>query len=696
MSSRAPLFIEFFGEEIPARMQRKASEDLKVLMQEALKALGLGFGSVSTFCTPRRLCIHVESLDTHQPPSIQERKGPRVDAPDPALQGFLRSVGLSGLDQCEVRFSGSQKVYYAVRHQEGLPTERLIPGVVETLLKTLVWPKSMRWGHSEKTWVRPLHGGLCLLGSQALSFSFAFGGDSALEFSASTQGHRFMAPETFPVHSFQDYQEGLRKRFVLLDPEDRRRHLWEQAQQLAATKGLSVVPDEKLIQEICGLVEWPVVLMGRMEERFMALPAEVLMTVMKNHQRYLSLKTPEGTLAPFFLVVSNIKPKEGDFSIVEGNQRVLKARFSDAMFFYNLDRQKSLESHGENLKSLIFHTTLGTLEEKTHRLKALSTFLAPFFQVSPAQASRAAQLAKADLVTEMVGEFPELQGVMGRYYAQEEGPAIAQAIAEHYAPRGPEDPLPASSLGWVVALADRIDTLTGFFGIGIKPTGSKDPYALRRAALGIIRLMERPGHDLTLAQAFSHALSLYGQNLKFPTQEILKDLEIFMTERLKVYWKNQGLGEAPLKSMLRDTFQKPLGILKKRIESLETFLNQPLGLILLEAYKRAFQILRIEQDKESDPYEGTVDESLLKVPEEALLWKTLLKVKDALPPLLCQEDFSDVFQNLLQLKVPLDAFFEAVTINDQDASLRRNRLDLLVCLINTVNQVADFSKIQGS
>ena len=692
MTPKGDLLIELFSEEIPARMQWKAAEDLKTLFKKQFSEVSLTYDRLESFITPRRLSLAVQGLDLSQPSLTSERKGPRIDAPEKAIQGFLSSTGLR-LDQCEERVLEKGTFYFATIQTKSQLTESLLPKIVQNVVDTFPWPKSMRWGHSQKSWVRPLQRGICLLDGKTLSFQISFGNGESVDFSNFTQGHRFMAPQSIEVRDFKEYQQALKDNFVILDHGERKAFIAQKAKEMAASKGLTIRSDDPLLEEVTGLVEWPCLLMGSINENFMSLPPELLVTVMKSHQKYFALENSEGKLAPYFLIVANLQASDGGQAIIQGNARVLKARFSDAAFFYDLDQKQSLESHGKKLDTLIFHKDLGSMAEKVQRMSALSSFIGEKMETNVSLCQRAALLCKADLTTEMVGEFPELQGIMGRYYAQWEGSQISQAIQEHYGPRGAHDPVPEGAVSQVVSMADKVDTLVGFFGIGIQPTGSKDPYALRRSALGLIRLVET-SFKVQLRGLFERAFDLYGQRLSQSKETLLKNLESFIIDRVKVYWKVQGIPYDTLNAVLSKAVEDPLCLLKKRALALEAFLQKPEGDPLLGAYKRASNMVRIEEEKNQCVYNTPIDETLLREPPEKDLFLALKKGSEAMKHCLLSENFQSAMEELCQLKTSVDTFFDQVTVNDEDHHVRINRLNLLSHMRSTFDQVADFSKIE--
>jgi glycyl-tRNA synthetase beta chain len=486
------LLLELLSEEIPARMQARAAQDLERLVGERLKGAGLAFTRSQAYVTPRRLALVVEGLPKRQPDAVEEKKGPRLDAPEAAIQGFLRANNLASIDAAEVRETDKGRFYFAVTQIKGQAAAKVLPGVIGAAVQALSWPKSMRWGAGRFAWVRPLHGVLALFDGRKLEGALELGDGAALAFGAATLGHRFLAPRRFRVADFADYRAKLKAAKVMLDPAERRATILKQAKRKAARAKLRLPDDPALLDEVTGLVEWPVVLLGRIEEQFMDLPPEVLTTAMRSHQKYLALVDAAGKPANRFLMVANMESADKGKAIAAGNERVLRARLADARFFWDQDRKQPLAARAPQLGEIVFHAKLGSLDEKIDRVQALAVEIAEHVPGADKDRVRsAARLAKADLVTGMVGEFPELQGVMGRYYALHDGEhaEVAQAIAEHYSPLGPNDACPSAPVSVALALADKVDSLVGFFAIGEKPTGSRDPFAGRRAALGVIRLI---------------------------------------------------------------------------------------------------------------------------------------------------------------------------------------------------------------
>ncbi len=695
------LLLELLSEEIPARMQARAADDLRRLVTERLTEAGLAFTRAEAFATPRRLALVVEGLPETQPDVTEEKKGPRVDAPEQAIQGFLKSVGLDSLDKCEKRTVGKAEFWYAVIHRKGRATTDVLPDLLVRAIQALPWPKSMRWANNRFTWVRPLQGVVCLFGGRIVPGAIDLGG-ARMQFGGTTRGHRFLAPGTIAVGGFADYRDKLRSAYVILDPAERREMIRRDAVRLVEQEGLRLQEDPGLLDEVVGLVEFPVVLMGRIDPAFMDLPPEVLTTSMRAHQKYFSVQTQAGELAPRFIVVANMLTDDGGKAIVAGNERVLRARLSDAKFFWDQDRKVRLEERVPALAQRVFHAKLGTMAEKVTRLQTLAADLAQYIPGADVDRIRsAALLCKADLSSGMVGEFPELQGIMGRYYAMAEGerPDVADAIRDHYSPLGPNDRCPSAPVSVAVALADKIDTLAGFFAVDKKPTGSKDPFALRRAALGVIRLIVENGLRLPLRTIFGVALRPFREtNLigEAKATETVETLLAFFAERLKVALREKGVRHDLIDAVFSLGGEDDLVRLLARVDALKNFLATEDGVNLLTAYRRASNIVAIEEKKDGTVYDGPVEKDLLAEPEEVTLAKALDEAHAGMQTLLGREDFEGAMRVLALLRRPVDAFFDKVTVNAPDAKLRTNRLRLLSRIRATLGEVADFSKVEGS
>lgn len=681
------LLLELFSEEIPARMQGQAAEDLKRLMTERLKAAGLTFDRAEAFATPRRLTLVVDGLPLAQPDVREERKGPRADAPDKAIEGFLRSTGLRRED-LEERATDKGGVLFAVIEKKGQPVADVIAAMVPEIIRSFPWPKSQRWGAGTLRWVRPLQSILCVFDGAVVPFEV-----NGIAAGAKTRGHRFLAPDPFTVTDFADYRAKLQAARVMLDPAARRDIIAGEAARIAAEAGLEVIEDRGLLAEVAGLVEWPVALMGSFDPDFLEVPAEVLTATMRTNQKYFSLRDPKtGKLAPHFIVIANMEARDGGAQIIAGNERVLRARLADARFFWDQDLQVRLEDRLPELDGIVFHAKLGSMGDKVRRMEALARHIAPLVGADPEDAARAAKLAKADLVSGVVGEFPEVQGIMGRYYAlaQGEKAEVAQAIAEHYSPKGPDDACPAAPVSVAVALADKIDTLVGFFGVNEKPTGSKDPFALRRAALGILRMVNENGLRLPLHPVFNFAGTAYGAT----DAALVAELTDFIADRLKVYLRDHGLRH-DLVSAVFALGEDDMLRLKNRVEALQKMVETEDGANLLAAYARGSNIVRIEEQKDKRAYDGLVDPSLLVQPEEKTLHARLQAVQDEVTAALGREDWIAAMTAVASLRTAIDAFFDEVTVNDADPRLRENRLNLLAAFRATLKSVADFSRIEG-
>lgn len=694
----AELLLELFSEEIPARMQARAAEELKRLVTEKLKAAGLAFAKAESYVTPRRLALGVQDLPTRQPDVSEEKKGPRVGSPEQAVQGFLKSAGLASLDQCEQRDTGKGVFWFAVSKKTGGPTAAMLPALLSEAIAALSWPKSMRFASQSFRWVRPLHAITAMFDGEPLKGSLDLGG-GVLNFGDESRGHRFLSPDAFPVAAMADYKHRLKEHYVILDPAERRAEILRQAEAKAGEAQLKLRHEDGLLDEVTGLVEWPVVLMGRIDEGFMSLPPEVLTGSMRAHQKYFAVTEGNGKLAPRFLVVSNMETRDRGAAIVAGNERVLRARLSDAQFFWDQDRKVRLEERLPALKDIVFHARLGTVAAKMARVKALALELAKSIPgADPTKVARAAELAKADLVTGMVGEFPELQGVMGRYYALAQGEAseVAHAIAEHYSPLGPNDACPTAPVSVAVALADKIDILVGFFAIDEKPTGSKDPFALRRAALGAIRLIIENKLRIGMEGLFAKAFAGYaGVKTALDEKTVRRDLLEFFADRLKVALKEKGARHDLIAAVFALGGEDDFVRLLARVEALAKFLATEDGAHLLTAQKRAANILRIEEKKDGRSYEGAADPALFKEAAEKALGQALGAAADRAQQAVAKEDFTGAMAAMAALRGPVDAFFDTVTVNDANPDLRANRLRLLSRIRATLGLVADFSKIEG-
>ena len=675
------LLLELFSEEIPSRMQARAREDLARLVTAGLGGAGLSFGEVTTFATPRRLTLLVKDVPPKSSDVREERKGPRVDAPEKALEGFLRSTGLT-IEECEIHDDKKGQFYVAVIDKEGLPTPQIVADVVSQVIRNFPWPKAMRWGSSRLKWVRPLHSILCLYDDAPVKFMV----DDVVSDDKS-RGHRFMAPKSFKAKNVDDYFEELAQRFVVIDEEKRAAKILKDARALAKAKKLALVEDEALLKETAGLVEWPVVLMGSFDKDFLDVPGEVLTAAMKSHQKCFSLRKGKA-LANRFILVSNLEASDGGEAIVAGNERVIRARLSDAKFFWDNDKGRPLDELLPKLDEIVFHAKLGTVGERVKRLVALGGHIAPLVGADRAETLDAARYAKADLVSETVYEAPEMQGIAGRYLALGEGKseAVAAAIEDHYKPQGPSDAVPSEPVAIAVALAEKIEILTGFWSIDEKPTGSKDPYALRRAALGVIRIIVENNLRLHLKDLFESARPGFAEG---------DDLMGFFADRLKVYLRDKGARHDLIDAVFALEDQDDLLMIVRRVEALGAFLETEDGATLLAGVKRAQNILRIEEAKDKKRYAATVDAALLTSATEKNLSKAITKVAKDARARIAAEDFSGAMAAMAGLRQPVDAFFDNVVVNDDDPKVRANRLSLLAAVRDLSLDVADFTRIEG-
>ncbi|MFL1462310.1 glycine--tRNA ligase subunit beta [Roseococcus sp. DSY-14] len=686
------LLIELLSEEIPARMQARAAEDLARLCKAALAPLMEG--EPQGFAGPRRIGL-VARMQASAATAAKEERGPRIGAPEAALAGFLKKHGAAREDLRE-----ENGFHVLAKPGETVTAEALLHARLPDLLWSFPWPKSMRWGTSGFTWVRPLQRMLVLLGGVAVPVSLARNGDDAHGLVAGdlTEGHRVHAPGAVRVASAGDHAATLRARFVLRDAAERMAAIRDGVTALAAAEGLEVVPDEGLLAEVAGLVEWPVPLLGRIDDAFMDLPAEVMRTSMRVNQRYFALRHPDGRPANRFALVANIAASDGGAALVAGNERVLRARLSDARFFWDGDLKAGLESFLPKLAGATFHAQLGTQADRVQRITALAKHLAPQVGADAALAEQAARLCKADLASGMVGEFPELQGIMGGHYARAAGldARVADAIAQHYRPLGPTDAVPAEPVAVAVALADKLDTLAGFFAIGEKPTGSGDPYALRRAALGVIRIVRENGLRLGLKDAFYEARMNLAQVVPAALdtwRSDTADLLAFLLERLRVQLRAEGARHDLVAASIGE--DDDITRILARAEALRAIVETPEGADLLAAVKRAGNILRIEEKKDGHPHDAPVDPALLEAPEEQALNAALGAAEAASARAMAAEDFAAATGALATLRAPLDSFFDKVVVNAEAPALRANRLRLLNRVRAAAAQLADLAKIEA-
>jgi len=741
------LLLELFSEEIPARMQAKAADDLRRMVTDRLVAEGLVYEGAKAFATPRRLALTVHGIPARQSDLKEERRGPRVGGPDAAIQGFLKATGLSSLSEAKIQTDPKKGDFYiALIEKPGRATLDVLADMLPVIVRTFPWPKSMRWGaRSAKSgslsWVRPLHSIIATFGLETEEPDVVKFSVENIEAGQTTYGHRFMAPSAISVRRFEDYEAKLLAAKVVLDPERRKDTIITDAKQLAFAQGFELVEDQVLLDEVSGLVEWPVVMMGSFEKEFLSIPDEVIRATIRNNQKCFVVRDPKtGKLANKFVLTANIEASDGGKTIVGGNERVIRARLSDAKFFYETDLKTKLEARLPKFDNIVFHEKLGTEGEHIKRIEALAAEIAPLVGADVEKTKRAAQLAKADLLTEVVGEFPELQGLMGKYYAlaQREDASVAAASEEHYKPQGPADRVPTDPVSVAVALADKIDTLVGFWVIDEKPTGSKDPYALRRAALGVIRLIVDNGLRIHLLSASLHplrrlhlsanvaeqrrlqtvqakenpetakafmALAVEARELEArfrlgaPEQadelSLRHDLLAFFADRLKVQLRDQGARHDLVDAVFALGDQDDLLMVVRRVEALGKFLDTDDGKNLLAGTKRAGNILSIEEKKDKRSFDGAPDASLYKLDEEKALAKAIDQVKSEASAAVAKEDFAAAMSAMAKLRPTVDAFFDKVKVNDDDRDVRENRLKLLNQIRAATRAVADFSKIEG-
>lgn len=705
------LLLELFSEEIPARMQQRASEDLKKGVTDRLVDAGLVYEGAKAFATPRRLALHVAGIPTRSPDVKEERKGPRVGAPDKAIEGFLRGAGLSSIDEAETVEDPKKGAFYVARIvKPGRDAEAVIADAVKEVVETFPWPKSMRWGSGSLRWVRPLHSILCTFGPETEDPVVVPVEVEGIASGNTTEGHRFHAPDRFTVRRLDDYQAKLETAKVVLDTERRKAIIETEAKNLAFAQGLELVEDPGLLDEVAGLVEWPVVMMGSFDEAFLAIPDAVIRATIRANQKCFVLRDPKtGDLANKFLLTSNIVPEDGGAAVVAGNERVIAARLSDALYFWQtdqanlpdlhaleesaeqlgLDLSKSLDQRAARLDVLnvVFHAKLGTQGERIQRIAALSRTIAETIGADADLAERAAKIAKADLQTEVVGEFPELQGFMGARYAalQGEHASVVAAVEDHYKPQGPSDSVPADLVAVSVALADKLDTLAGFWAIDEKPTGSKDPYALRRAALGVVRLVRENGLTLPVRETAAGHLGI--------TDAQIEDLIAFIIDRLKVSLRDEGIGHDVVDAS-SSAGQGDILRTVQAAEALSHLLKSDDGQNLLAGYRRAANILAAEE-KKGTKIADTVDAALFDQPEEGVLHDALTNAANKAHGAVKSGEFEAAMHALATLRGPIDAFFDAVLVNAEDEKVRANRLALLEGVRSEISTIADLSKIEG-
>ena len=708
------LLFELFSEEIPARMQARAADDLKKIVTDRLVDAGLVYEGAKAFATPRRLALTVVGIPARQPDLKEEKKGPRVGAPDGAIQGFLKSAGLSSIAEATVQKDPKKGDFYvALIEKPGRPAIDVLGEILPVAVRTFPWPKSMRWGAGRLTWVRPLHSILATFGPETEEPDIVPFSVDGIAAGNVTRGHRFLAPADIRVNHFDDYVAKLDRAKVVLDPERRKAMILADAKNLAFAQGYELVEDAALLDEVAGLVEWPVVLMGSFDAAFLQIPPEVVRTTIRANQKcFVVRKQGESALANKFILVANIEASDGGAAIVAGNERVIRARLSDAKFFFETDLKTKLEERLAKFDQIVFHEKLGSQAERIARIERLAVELAPLVGADAAKVARAAKLCKADLLTEAVGEFPELQGLMGRYYAtaQGEDASVAAACEDHYKPKGPDDQVPSDPVAIAVALADKIDTLVGFWAIDEKPTGSKDPYALRRAALGVIRIVLESGIRINLSQIISGHISVFRGVMPLKSEPLITDdayfgspnttaarqsLLDFFADRLKVQLREQGARHDLVDAVFALGGQDDLLLIVRRVEALAAFLASDDGKNLLAGAKRAANILRIEEKKDGATYTEAPDPKLYRAAEEWDLAKAIEDARAEASAAVAREDFAAAMTAMAKLRPHVDAFFDKVTVNADDKDVRANRLRLLSEIRAATRAVADFSKIEG-
>ncbi|MGM4890498.1 glycine--tRNA ligase subunit beta [Tardiphaga sp. 862_B3_N4_1] len=719
------LLLELFSEEIPARMQAKAAEDLRRIVTDRLVAEGLVYEGAKAFATPRRLTLTVHGIPARQSDLKQERKGPRVGGAEAAIQGFLKATGLASLDEAKIQRDPKGDFYIALTEKPGKPTVDVLAEILPIIIRTFPWPKQMRWGaasakSSALTWVRPLHSIVATFGIETEEPEVVQFDLSGVSVGQTTYGHRFLAPDAIQVRRFDDYVAKLQAAKVVLDPERRKEIILADARQLTFAQGYELVEDPALLDEVAGLVEWPVVLMGSFDKDFLSIPDEVIRATIRANQKCFVVRDPKTQkLTNKFIITANIEASDGGTAIIAGNERVIRARLSDAKFFYETDLKTKLEARLPKFEQIVFHEKLGTQAARIARIEKLATAIAPLVGADAAKTARAAKLAKTDLLTEVVGEFPELQGLMGKYYAlaQGEDAAVAAASEDHYKPQGPTDRVPTDPVSIAVALADKLDTLVGFWAIDEKPTGSKDPFALRRAALGMIRMIVANNLRVSLANIFGEGLTGYTsqgnaivrkgiEGWAKPSDSVRGAVESaydawtaggvrdFISDRLKGQLRDQGARHDLVDAVFALGGQDDLLMVVRRVEALGKFLDSDDGKNLLAGTKRANNILAIEEKKDKRKFDGAPDAALFKLDEEKALAKAIAEVGPEASAAVAKEDFAGAMTAMAKLRPAVDAFFDRVKVNDDDAAVRENRLKLLNEIRAATRAVADFSKIQ--
>lgn len=684
----AELLLELFSEEIPARMQIDATHQIKELFSKKFAEHSIKYNNIESFATPRRLSLFVEGLEELLPDILVEKRGPRKEAPQQAIDGFLRSVNMT-LDQLEIRLIGKDEFYFANYTEKGSHTADILLKLIPEILHNFSWPKSMKWGNYDIKWVRPLRNILCIFANKTLPIKFGH-----LIANNKSYGHRFLAPQEFEVKSFAEYKEKLKKQYVILNHYERRSLILQQITDLASKNNLSIGKDDGLVDEVCGLVEWPVALMGQFDQSFLSVPKEALTTAMRSHQKYFYLTKTDGSLSNHFITIANITTSDNGAIIIRGNEKVLRARLSDANFFFNIDKQKTSNTRIEELKNVTFHAKLGSIYDKVIRIKELSSCLNNFIKADNNLVEQASLLCKSDLTSTMVGEFPELQGIMGGYYTDIEGykKEVVEAVRDLYKPMGAEDTSPTNPVSIIIAIADKIDSLSGLFSANEKPTGSKDPFALRRAALGVIKIILDNKLRFDLNIILNKSLELY----KIPHEKIniiRLELQEFFTERLKFLLKNQSIRHDIISAVF-DTKLYDLYDLLNKANAIQKFIESSNGSKLLIAYKRASNIVINEEKKHNTNYNISPNINLLQAKEEKELFNALEIAKKSIKNALANNDIDNCLQGLEPLREPIDNFFNKVMVNVEEEELRKNRLSLLAAIRGLLETIANFQLVE--
>ena len=683
----ADLLFEIFTEEVPARMQTKAVSDIRDMFAAMFKDEGLSYKNLRSYITPRRMTVVVEGLAEVRADVSEERKGPAVSADSKAIDGFLKSTGLK-LTDLEKRETPKGEFYFAHINKKGVSTKEVLLEKIPQLMKAFPWPKPMRWADEKEMWIRPIHNMICLFGGEVVPIAYA-----SVTASNCTFGHRFMSPEKITVADFSDYKKKMSAANVILDQEERKRMIQDQCLAAAKEKGLILKEDAGLLDEVCGLCEYVEVVVGNIQQEFMSVPKECLISSMRNHQKYFSLLHADGSLAPYFITISNMKINSvNEKNIRLGNEKVLRARLSDAKFFWDTDKKTKLADRVKSLSTRVFHADIGTMKEKVERCVKLSTHVAKLIGADVVLAERVSLLAKADLSSGMVGEFPELQGIMGKYYALNDGEnkEVAIAIEEHYSPQGPNDSVPKSLIGASVALADKIDSLVAFWMIGQKPTGSKDPFALRRAALGVIRIILEHNLRINLQELFSTSKNLF-TNL---SADIESDLLEFFIDRLKVHLKNEGIRNDSISAVFSNSKDDDFVRVIAKIRSLTEFLNTEDGKNLLVVYARSANILKIEMQKEKIILPDKIDETLFEDASESELFCAIQEIETAVKKQISDEKYTEAMKTIAQLRNFVDNFFTNIAVICEEKKVRINRLKMLSLIVRTGGLIADFLQIE--